>query len=104
MSTPNHVTELAVLSIQPGQGAAFEAAFTSVAGLVANAEGHIRYRLVPSIDRADVYLLEVDWTDLAAHVEKFEPSTAHARFMASLEHFLAAEPFVLHVPSSCRTG
>lgn len=68
MSTRNHVTELAVLSIQPGQSAAFEAAFSSVAGLVASAEGHIGHRLVPSVDRADVYLLEVDWTDLAAHL------------------------------------
>jgi len=104
VSTRNHVTELAVLSIQPGKGAAFGAAFASVASLVASAEGHIRHRLVPSVDRADVYLLEVDWTDLAAHVERFEPSTAHARFMASLEPFLAAEPFVIHVPSCSGSG
>lgn len=104
MNTRNHVTELAVLSIQPGRGAAFEAAFASVAGLVASAEGHIRHRLVPSVDQADVYLLEVEWMDLASHVERFEPSTAHARFMASLEPFLAAEPFVIHVPSCSGSG
>ena len=104
MSTRNHVTELAWLSIQPGQGAAFEAAFASVAGLVSSAEGHIRHRLVPAVDRDDAYLLEVDWTDLAAHVERFEPSDAHARFMASLEPFLAAEPLVIHVPGCNRSG
>jgi len=104
MSTRNHVTEVAVFSILPGQGAAFEATFASVASLVANTEGHIRHRLVPSIERADVYLLEVDWTDLAAHVERFEPSAAHARFMASLLPFLAAEPFVIHVPSCSGSG
>lgn len=104
MSTRNHVTELALLSVLPGQGAAFEAAFASVASLVSSAGGHIRHRLVSAVDRADAYLLEVDWTDLAAHVERFEPSAAHARFMASLEPFLAAEPFVIHVPCCNRSG
>ena len=104
MSTRNHVTELAWLSIQPGQGAAFEATFASVAGLVSSAEGHIRHRLVPAVDRDDAYLLEVDWTDLAAHVERFEPSDAHARFMASIEPFLAAEPLIIHVPCCNRSG
>ncbi|MET4573354.1 heme-degrading monooxygenase HmoA [Stenotrophomonas rhizophila] len=104
MSTRDQVTELAWLSIQPGQGAAFEAAFASVASLVSSAEGHIRHRLVSAVDRADAYLLEVDWTDLAAHVERFEPSDAHARFMASIEPFLAAEPLIIHVPCCNRSG
>lgn len=104
MSTRDQVTELAWLSIQPGQGAAFEAAFASVASLVSSAEGHIRHRLVSAVDRADAYLLEVDWTDLAAHVERFEPSDAHARFMASIEPFLAADPLIIHVPCCNRSG
>lgn len=104
MSARHRITELALLSIQPGQGAAFEAAFASVAGLVANAEGQIRHRLVLSADQTDVYLLEVDWTDLAAHVERFEPSAAHARFIAALEPFLTAEPQVIHVPSRGEYG
>lgn len=54
------VTELAFLSIRPGDEEAFEAAFASVAGLVAGAEGHIRHRLAPSLDQANVYLLEVE--------------------------------------------
>jgi heme-degrading monooxygenase HmoA len=98
MSPRTRAAELAFLSIRPGAEAAFEAAFAGVAGLLAGAEGHVRHRLVPSLDRADVYLLEVEWTDLAAHVETFEPSDAHARFMAALEPFLAAEPNVFHVP------
>lgn len=104
MSTRNHVTELALLSIWPGQGAAFEAAFASVASLVSSADGHIRHRLVPAVDRGDAYLLEVDWSDLEAHVERFEPSAAHARFMASIEPFLAAEPLVIHIPGCNRSG
>lgn len=99
MSASAQVTELAFLSIRSGQGAAFEASFANVAGLLAGAEGHLRHRLVPSVDQANVYLLEVEWTDLAAHVETFETSDAHARFMAALEPFLATEPHVVHVPA-----
>lgn len=93
-------TELAFLSIRPGDSEAFETAFASVAGLVAGAEGHIRHRLVRSLAQANVYLLEVEWCDLAAHVEAFEPSDAHARLVATLEPFLTAEPSVIHVPTS----
>ncbi|MBD9480147.1 antibiotic biosynthesis monooxygenase family protein [Pseudoxanthomonas sp. PXM02] len=99
MNVSTRVTELAFLSIRPGAGEAFEAAFTSVAGLVAEAEGYLGHRLVRSLDQPDVYLLDVEWKDLAAHVEVFEPSDAHARFMAALTPFLAAEPRVIHVPS-----
>ena len=99
MKTTTRVTELAFLHVRPGDGMALETAFASVASLLAGAAGHLRHRLVPSLDQANVYLLEVEWTDLAAHVETFEPSDAHARFMAALELFLAAEPNVIHVPS-----
>lgn len=98
MNAPIIVTELAFLSTRPGHGAALEAAFANVAGLLAAAEGHLRHRLVQSVDQANVYLLEVEWTDLAAHVAVFEPSDAHGRFMAALEPFLSAEPSVIHVP------
>lgn len=98
MSIPAMVTELAFLPIRHGEEAAFEAAFASVVPLLAGADGHLRHRLVRSLDQRDLHLLEVDWRDLAAHVDAFEPSDAHARFMAALAPFLAAEPNVIHVP------
>jgi heme-degrading monooxygenase HmoA len=92
------VTELALLSIRSGDEDAFESAFARVAGLVAAADGHLRHRLVRSVDQAGVYLLEVEWRDLTAHVDVFEPSDAHTRFMAALAPFFAAEPSVIHFP------
>lgn len=93
------VTELALLSIRPGEQASFEAAFARVSGLLAAADGHDKHRLVPSLDQADLYVLEVQWRDLAAHVDMFEPSDAHAQFMAALQPFFAIEPRVIHVPA-----
>jgi len=50
------------------------------------------------MDERDTSLLEVAWRDLEAHVKGFEPSEAHARFMAALEPLLREQPFVIHVP------
>jgi heme-degrading monooxygenase HmoA len=93
------ITELAILRISPDANASFEAAVASVENLLATAAGHIRHRLASAIDRPDLYLLEVDWRDLAAYTECFEPSSAHAQFMEALGPFLVAEPMVLHVPT-----
>ncbi|ATD67357.1 hypothetical protein CNR27_07855 [Luteimonas chenhongjianii] len=93
------ITELALLRIRQHTNSAFETAFNGVAPLLRSAEGHLQHRLVRTLDQDDLYLLEVDWRDLAAHVEGFEPSDAHAGFMAALTPFLAGEPTVVHVPS-----
>lgn len=97
------VTELALLRLAPGSGAAFEAAFARVVTLLTAADGYVRHRLVSTLDEADLYLLQVEWRDLAAHTEGFEPSEAHACFMAPLEPMLAATPIVVHVPAIAGT-
>ncbi|UEM22287.1 antibiotic biosynthesis monooxygenase [Skermanella mucosa] len=91
------ITELALLRLLPGSAPAFESAFAGVAPLLAGADGCLRYRLVPTLDVPDVYLLEVVWRDLEAHTQGFEPSDAHARFMAPLKPMLLGEPIVVHI-------
>lgn len=93
------ITELALLRLLPGTAAAFERAFAGVAPLLTKADGYLRHRLVPTFDSPDVYLLEVAWRDVTAHTHGFEPSEAHARFMAPLEPMLSGEPVVVHVPT-----
>lgn len=97
------VTELALLRLEPGSGLAFEAAFSSVASLLMGADGYVRHRLVPTFDDADLYLLQVEWRDLAAHTERFGPSDAHACFIAALEPMLSGAPIVVHVPTGERS-
>ena len=92
------VIELAILRVLPGKGAGLEGAFEAVRPLLAAADGHLRHRLVQTVDERDTFLLEVAWRDLEAHVKGFEPSEAHARFMAALEPLLREEPIVIHVP------
>lgn len=92
------ITELAILRVRPGSGPDLESAFAAVRPLLAGADGHLRHRLVQAVDQRDTYLLEVAWRDLEAHVDGFEPSEAHAQFMAALEPLLGEEPLVIHVP------
>lgn len=96
------ITELAILRINPDAHAGFEAAFGSVEPFLADADGHVWHRLAATIDRKDHYLLEVVWRDLAAHIDVFEPSSAHTQFMGALEPFLVEEPTVFHVPTATR--
>jgi len=97
------VTEITLLRLERGSGPAFEAAFARVASLVMGADGYLEHRLVPTLDDADLYLLQVEWRDLAAHTLGFELSDAHARFIAPLEPMLSAAPIVVHVPAGERS-
>ena len=92
------VIELAILHARAGKGPDLEDAFDAVRPLLAGADGYLRHRLVQTLEDRDTFLLEVAWRDLEAHVSGFEPSEAHARFMAALEPLLREEPVVIHVP------
>lgn len=98
------VTELAIFRIERGQGPQFEAAFAGVLSLLAEADGYLQHRLTPTLDEAELYLLQVEWRDLAAHTQGFEPSQAHAQFISALAPFLVEEPAVLHVPTDTRSA
>lgn len=93
------VTELAILRVDQGRSLEFEAAFASVVSLLAGADGYVQHCLAPTLDEAGLYLLQVEWRDLEAHIQGFEPSPAHERFISALAPFLAEEPVVLHMPT-----
>ena len=92
------IRELALLRIRPGSHGAFETAFDDVAPLLREADGHHGHVLSRGLDDDTLYLLEVTWRDLAAHVDGFEPSPAHARFMDALTPYLV-DVGVVHVPA-----
>ncbi|MFC7556621.1 antibiotic biosynthesis monooxygenase family protein [Pseudoroseomonas wenyumeiae] len=79
------ITEFALLHLLPGSGSAFVAAFANVAPLLTNADGYIRHRLVPALENADLYLLVVDWRDVAAHTQgssRAKPTLASWRLLS----------------------
>jgi heme-degrading monooxygenase HmoA len=97
------VTEFVTFRLEPGSGPGFEQAFVGVACLLTGADGHLRHRLVPMLDDPNSFLLQVEWRDLAAHIEGFEPSEAHEQFITALVPFLVEEPTVVHIPTDPQT-
>jgi len=93
------VREVVSLRVRPGSGPAFEAAFDRVQTHLTDADGYRRHHLAPALHEDGSYLLEVQWRDLAAHVQGFELSPAHESFMRELTPHLAEPPSVLHVPA-----
>lgn len=93
------VREVVSLRVRHGSGPAFEAAFERVQIHLTDADGYRRHHLAPALNEDGSYLLEVQWRDLAAHIQGFEPSPAHASFMRELAPHLAEPPRVLHVPA-----
>lgn len=98
------VTEFAIFRVERGRGPEFEAAFAGVVSQLAEADGHLQHRLTATLDEAELYLLQVEWRDLAAHTQGFEPSQAHTQFISALAPFLVEEPVVLHVPTDTRSA
>ena len=96
------VTEFVIFRIERGAGPRFEAAFASVVFLLSGADGYVRHRLAPTLDAAEIYLLQVEWRDLAAHTQGFEPSEAHEQFITAFAPLLVEEPAVVHVPTDTR--
>ena len=66
--------EVAILNVRPGQGAAFEAAFSEAQAIIAAAPGYQRHELRRCVEAEDRYLLLVWWTSLEAHTNGFRAS------------------------------
>jgi heme-degrading monooxygenase HmoA len=88
--------EHAVLQVQDGQEAAFEAAFEEAKAVIASATGFLSLRLEECVEHPGRYLLLVEWTSIEAHVEGFRGSPAFVEWRALLHHFYDPAPVVEH--------
>ncbi|CAA9387930.1 MAG: Uncharacterized protein YczJ [uncultured Quadrisphaera sp.] len=90
------VREHAVLSVRPGQDAAFEAAFDEARAMIAQARGFHGLTLSRCVERPGTYLLLVDWERLEDHTEGFRGSAAYQRWSELLHRFYDPFPTVEH--------
>ncbi|PWC31623.1 antibiotic biosynthesis monooxygenase [Azospirillum sp. TSO22-1] len=88
--------ELAILSVRPGQGAAFERAMTEATPLIAATPGFQGMELRPCLEATDRYLLLVRWRSVEDHEVGFRGSDRYARWKALLHHFYEPFPTVEH--------
>ena len=90
------VTEIARLTIKPGQEDAYREAFAGVASLLAGAKGYVDHSLEQGIENPSQFVLIVHWETHADHVEGFRNSEPYTRFRAATAPFAAAPAEVLH--------
>ena len=90
------VLEVAVLSIRPGESAAFEAAFAEARQILSARAGCHRHELRRCLEVADRYLLLVWWDSLESHTKGFRHSPEYQRWRALLHHFYDPFPTVEH--------
>ncbi len=88
------VLEHAVLSVVPGQGDAFEAAFAEARAIIAGMPGFGGLTLSRCTERPGTYLLLVEWHQLDDHIEG--KSSEYQRWRDLLHHFYDPFPVVEH--------
>ncbi|MBI2168153.1 MAG: antibiotic biosynthesis monooxygenase [Actinobacteria bacterium] len=90
------ILEHAVLDVRPGEGTAFEAAFATASPIIASMPGFLGLRLERCMERADRYLLLVEWERLEDHTEGFRGSAEFERWRELLHRFYDPSPEVEH--------
>ena len=88
------ILEHALLSIKPGESAAFEAAMAEARPLIAASPGFRSITVRKACEAPDLYLLLVEWDDIASHREGFRLSERYEQWRALLHRFYDPMPVV----------
>ena len=94
------ILEHALLSIKPGQSEAFEAAMAEARPLIAASPGFRSISVRKSCETSDLYLLLVEWDDIASHREGFRASARYEHWRTLLHRFYDPMPLVGYFGSS----
>jgi heme-degrading monooxygenase HmoA len=90
------ILESAILTIRPGQEAAFEAALREARPLIAATPGFRGIAIRRCIEAPNRYLLLVDWDTLEDHTVGFRQSARYEKWRALLHPFYDPFPVVEH--------
>ena len=91
------ILELADISIQPGQNAAFEEAIArGLNTVISHAKGFEGFKLNHGIENPQRYVLQIFWTTLEDHTVGFRGSPAFTEWRSIVGPFFAAPPVVEH--------
>jgi heme-degrading monooxygenase HmoA len=94
------ILESAMLTVKPGENAAFEAAMKQACPLIAASPGFQGIEVRPCIERPGTYLLLVRWARLEDHTQSFRTSDRYEKWRALLHHFYEPFPTVEHFSES----
>ena len=88
------ILEHALLSIRPGQSAAFETAMAEARPLIAASPGFRSIAIRKACETDDQYLLLVEWDDIASHRDGFRTSERYKQWRDLLHRFYDPMPVV----------
>lgn len=88
------ILEHALLSIKPGESAAFEAAMAEARPLIAASPGFRSISVRKSCETPGLYLLLVEWDDIASHRDGFRTSERYEHWRALLHRFYDPMPII----------
>lgn len=91
------IQEIARLSIDPADAAAFEAAVAQAVPHFHSAPGCRSFALERSVDRPGDYMLVVGWDSVDAHMVDFRGSDGFQAWRALVGPFFKSAPDVDHV-------
>ena len=96
------ILEVAMLSVLPGLGKEFEAAFQTASGIISASPGYLSHELRRCLEKQDKYILLVRWRTLEDHTLGFRGSAAYQDWkrllhpyydpFPTVEHYAASEP------------
>lgn len=90
------ITEIATLTIDPGQSEAFEAAVAKAAPLFQSAAGCHGMALEQVIETPEKYRLLVQWETVDHHMVTFRESEAFQQWRALAGPYFVEPPSVVH--------
>jgi heme-degrading monooxygenase HmoA len=90
------ITEHALLEVVPGRELEFAAAMGQAKSLIAASPGFLSLRVERCVERANRFLLLVEWETLEDHIQGFRGSPAYEEWRAALHHFYDPFPVVEH--------
>ena len=94
------IQEIARLSVDPADAAAFEAAVAQAVPHFHSAPGCRSFALERSVDRPGHYMLVVGWDSVDAHMVDFRGSPGFAAWRALTSRFFVSPPMVDHVEAA----
>jgi heme-degrading monooxygenase HmoA len=89
------VLEVALIDVQPGSEAAFEAGFQQVRHAVADSPGCLSLRMTHGVESPTRFVLMVEWESIEAH-EAFRASERFGIWRAGIGPHFANPPLVEH--------
>lgn len=90
------ILEVAMFTIKPGQGPAFEKAMAKAKQVISASPGFRGLEIGASIENPGRYMLRVWWSTVNDHMVTFRQSPRFQEWRAHIQGFFAAPPAVEH--------